>query len=90
MTRILVAGLANIETSLKVSGFPIRYSPVEYHFFEIQSTVSGVGFNISKALTCLGDGVIFLSLIGRDLSGRQVRASLLENKISRSLCDFRS
>jgi ribokinase len=81
MTRILVSGLANIETTLKVPGFPIRYTPVEYNFFDIQSTVSGVGFNIALALTRLGDEVVFLSLIGRDAGGRLVRLSLEDSRI---------
>ncbi len=66
MSQILVSGLINIETTLQVDGFPIPYFPVRYPFNRVSSTVSGVGFNIAKALTVLGDQVSFLSMIGDD------------------------
>lgn len=76
MSRILVSGLINVETTLQVDSFPIDYTPVRYPFFGVGSSVSGVGFNIAKALTTLGDAVNFLSLVGRDLPGALVRESL--------------
>ena len=85
MTQILVSGLINIETTLKVDSFPLEYEPVRYPFFGIQSTVSGVGYNIAKALTILGEKVAFLSLIGEDLAGGQVRRSLVDDGIDESL-----
>ncbi|HRF98849.1 MAG TPA: PfkB family carbohydrate kinase, partial [Aggregatilineales bacterium] len=66
MAQILVAGLINIETTLKIDSFPIPYNPVHYPFFGINSTVSGVGYNVAKALTTLGHEVNFLSLLGDD------------------------
>jgi len=44
--RILVTGLINIETTLRIEPFPLAYNPVNYPFFAIDSTVSGVGYNI--------------------------------------------
>ena len=82
MTKILVSGLINIETTLKVDSFPLTYEPVRYPFFGIKSTVSGVGYNIAKALTLLGDEVTFLSLIGQDLASEQVRLSLSREGIN--------
>jgi ribokinase len=76
MPRILVSGLINIETTLKVEGFPIPYFPVRYPFHGVNSSVSGVGFNIAKALTTLGEEVSFLSIIGADMAAQQVRAAL--------------
>lgn len=76
MARILVSGLINIETTLQVESFPIPYNPVNYPFFGIHSSVSGVGYNLAKALTLLGNRVTFLSLIGRDLAAKRVRDSL--------------
>lgn len=76
MTPILVAGLINIETTLRVEQFPIPYSPVRYPFFGINSGVSGVGYNVAKALTTLGDEIRFLSLTGRDPAGELVRSAL--------------
>ena len=73
MARILVSGHVNIETTLRVDGFPLDYFPVTYPFFGIDSTVAGVGFNIAKALHALGDEARLLTLVGRDFAGAQVR-----------------
>ena len=81
MSTILVSGLINIETTLRVDGFPLHYTPVHYPFFGVNATVSGVGYNIAKALTCLGDQVRFLSIIGRDAAEPQVRAELVADHI---------
>jgi acarbose 7IV-phosphotransferase len=72
MEKILVSGLINIETAVRVAGFPIHYAPVHYPFWGVRSTVSGVGYNIAKALTTLGQSIRFLSLIGSDLAGEMV------------------
>lgn len=76
MARILVSGLINIETTLAADGFPIHYSPVRYPFFGVRSTVSGVGYNVAKALTVLGDAVELLSVVGRDAPARLVSDAL--------------
>jgi sugar/nucleoside kinase (ribokinase family) len=82
MSRILVSGLINIETTLRIDGFPIQYIPVRYPFHGINVTVSGVGYNVAKALTRLGDDVRFLSIIGRDAAEMQIRAELFADGIS--------
>ena len=66
MKTILVSGLINIETTLRIDQFPLHYFPVTYPFHGVKSTLSGVGFNLAKALTILGNNVNFLSLIGKD------------------------
>lgn len=76
MSRILVSGLVNLETTVKVDDFPIPYFPVRYPFFGVRSEVSGVGYNVAKALRALGDAPLLLSLVAPDLAGRQVRDSL--------------
>ena len=81
MSRIFVAGLINMETTLAVDSFPIPYFPVRYPFFGIQTTVSGVGYNIAKALTTLGDTVHFASLIGKDDNAELVRKALERDNI---------
>jgi acarbose 7IV-phosphotransferase len=78
---ILVAGLINLETTLHVERFPLEYFPVRYPFFAIASSVSGVGFNLSKALGTLGHDVRLLSLIGNDATGRLVREELARAEI---------
>lgn len=74
--KILVSGLLNIETTVSVRGFPIPYYPIDYPFFGIRSAVSGVGFNIAKALAALGDDVSLVSYLGTDEEGRRVLREL--------------
>jgi sugar/nucleoside kinase (ribokinase family) len=81
MSRILVSGLINIETTLRVEGFPIPYFPVCYPFHGVNSTVSGVGYNLTKALVTLGNEVAFLSIIGEDVAAQQVCAALEADQI---------
>jgi acarbose 7IV-phosphotransferase len=81
MDPILVSGLINIETTLRVDGFPIPYSPVRYPFFGINSSIAGVGFNIAKALTTLGSPVSLLSLVGQDFAGELVIKTLRSSGI---------
>jgi sugar/nucleoside kinase (ribokinase family) len=76
LSHILVSGLINIETTVRVEAFPIEYSPVRYPFYGVNSTVSGVGYNIAKALRTLGDTVDLVSMIGEDASGTVVRLTL--------------
>lgn len=84
MATILIAGLINIETTLAIDGFPINYAPVRYPFFGVNSTVSGVGYNLAKALTRLGHTVRFLALIGNDAAGLLVRQALATDSIDAS------
>ena len=81
MAAILVSGLINIETTLRVDQFPIPYLPVRYSFNQIDATVSGVGYNIAKALTVLGNEVEFFSIIGEDPFGDWVKAELKKDGI---------
>lgn len=74
MKKILVSGLINIETTLRIDQFPLHYFPVTYPFYGVQSTLSGVGYNLAKALTILGNNVNFLSLIGKDFYEPIIRA----------------
>ena len=76
MKPILVSGLINLEITLRVEGFPIGYSPVRYPFSGVGSGVSGVGYNVAKALTILGSPVRLVSIVGRDPAGHLVRHSL--------------
>lgn len=76
MKRILVSGLISVETTVQVEAFPIHYSPVRYPFFGVSSAVSGVGYNISKALNMLGNSVRLLSMLGKDAAHLLVRRAL--------------
>lgn len=82
MAGFLVSGLINIETTLRIAEFPLVYNPVNYPFHGVQTSVSGVGYNVAKALTRLGHGVKFLSLIGTDeFAADVVRATLKKDEI---------
>ena len=76
MAHILVSGLLNVETSARIQGFPIDYFPIDYPFFGVKLSVSGVAFNLCSALTALGDPVRLASMTGPDLAGRLVRQEL--------------
>ncbi len=80
--KILISGLVNIETTLKISKFPIEYYPVNYPFFGIHSNVSGVAYNLSKALKTLGDEARLVSFIGNDEEGVRVLKKLEDDSIS--------
>lgn len=84
MNKIVVAGLINVETTVKIDSFPIEYSPIHFPFFGVQSQASGVGLNIGKALTTLGDEVKLFSMIGNDSSGIIVKNTLNECDIDTS------
>ena len=76
--NILVSGLLNTETTTAVRGFPIEYYPIDYAFFGVNTAVSGVAFNLAKALTTLGDRVRLTSMTGRDFAASYVRNALGE------------
>ncbi|OQY42959.1 MAG: carbohydrate kinase family protein [Anaerolineaceae bacterium 4572_78] len=82
MNSILVAGLINIETTLQIEMFPLNYNPANYPFFGINTSVSGVGYNVAKALTVLGHQVKFLSAIGTGMHAQLVREILKTDNIS--------
>jgi ribokinase len=66
LARLLVSGLINVETTVRIDGFPLSYAPVRYPFFGVNTTVSGVGYNLAKALHTLGDEIVLVSMVGRD------------------------
>ena len=64
--KVMVSGLINIETTLKIRKFPIEYYPIDYPFFCIKSNVSGVGYNVAKALLTLDNEIQLVSFMGND------------------------
>ena len=76
--KILVSGLLNTETTTAVRGFPIHYYPIDYPFFGVNTAVSGVAFNLAKALKTLGNEVRLTSMTGRDFSADYILHSLRE------------
>lgn len=82
MSKILVCGLVNMETTVFVSDFPVEYCPIDYNFFGVSSYPAGVGLNLSLAFNSLSDEVRLLSMVGEDSAGQVVRNVLIDNKIS--------
>lgn len=76
MSNILVSGLLNTETTTAVRGFPIQYYPIDYTFFGVNTAVSGVAFNIAKALRTLGDQIRLTSMTGSDFAAGYIRDAL--------------
>lgn len=76
MSRILVSGLVNTETTVKIRKFPVEYYPVDYPFFGVNTGVAGVAYNLSKALRALGDKVRLISMTGSDFGGEYVRKEI--------------
>lgn len=81
MKNILVSGNVNLETNVVIDHFPIDYYPVCYPFFGIQTNVGGVAYNVSKALSTLGENVSIISMLGTDKESKQILDTLEENKI---------
>lgn len=82
MKKILVSGLINTETTVKIKGFPIEYYPIDYPFFGISTRVSGVGYNIAKALCTLEDDIRLVSVIGQDIPSESIKKELTNLGIS--------
>lgn len=76
MKKILVSGLVNTETTVKVRKFPIDYYPIDYPFFGVNTAVSGVGYNLALALTTLGDEVQLHSMTGTDFPAAFIKQEL--------------
>jgi ribokinase len=78
MNSILVSGHIGIEITAKIDKFPIEYTPIEYEFYGVNTTVSSVGYNIVKAIRTLGGDPIFFSVTGNDIY-RDIIKNEIEN-----------
>ncbi len=73
---IVVAGVANVEVSVPVDGFPLAYAPVCYPQGRTRVRVAGVGFNVAAALAELGTPVRLATFVGADPLGAVVEGEL--------------
>lgn len=48
--RILVAGLLNVETSVRLDGFPVPYLPEDYPVDAVKTAALGVALNLPCSL----------------------------------------
>lgn len=76
MKNILISGLVNTETTVRVRQFPIHYYPIDYPFFGVGTDVSGVAYNIARAMRTLGDQVTLLSMTGSDFQSEYIKHEL--------------
>lgn len=82
MKTVLVSGLINMETTVRVRQFPVAYYPIDYSFFGVHTAVSGVAYNIAKALHTLEDEVNLLTMTGKDFPAEYIRSELKAAGIS--------
>lgn len=87
MSKIFVSGLVNIEVTCSINNFPIEYCPIEYNFHGVNVGVAGVGYNIAKAMTALGDEVDIATIIGNDLMGKTITSEFESCGINTSLME---
>ena len=66
MSKILISGLVNTETTTRIRKFPIG----------INTAVSGVAYNIALAMKTLGDDVRLLSMTGEDFAASYISHQL--------------
>ena len=81
--KFFVSGLVNVETNLRIRSFPVAYYPIDYPFFGIESSISGVGYNLATAAKTLGSEVELCSIVGNDNEGQRVAKALDDSGISR-------
>lgn len=76
MAKILVSGLINTETTVRIKQFPIEYFPIDYPFFGVNTRVSGVAYNLVKALKTLDDDVKLVTMTGWDFGGDYIQSEV--------------
>ncbi|HYP20923.1 MAG TPA: carbohydrate kinase family protein [Chloroflexia bacterium] len=76
MSRLLVQGNVNLETTLRIPTFPIPYQSAQFVPHAVDIGVSGVGYNLAKALSVLGDEVVLAAILGRDTAAATIRKQL--------------
>ena len=74
--QIYVSGMINFEADLKVNNFPIRYYPIDYPFFDIDTFIGGTGYNIAMALKNFNNNVTISGFVGKDKTGKLILEDL--------------
>lgn len=82
MSKIFIIGLTNVEVTCPINEFPIEYSPINFMEFGISSTVSGVGYNLTKAFKTLGDEVNLCTMVGLDANGQVITEEIEKLEIA--------
>ena len=66
MSSIVIAGITQIESIVKVAEIPIGYAPFTPAPDTIFTAAGGDAFNMSLAMSWLGDKVEFMTVVGKD------------------------
>lgn len=66
MSRIVIAGITQIESIVKVAEIPVAYAPFTPAPDTIFTAPGGDAFNMSLAMSWLGDKVEFMTVVGKD------------------------
>jgi sugar/nucleoside kinase (ribokinase family) len=72
--KAVVVGIANVQTSVPVDGFPVPYTPARYLPGRLDTVIGGVGFTVAAALAGLGDTVRLCAPLGDDVLAAQIEA----------------
>lgn len=80
--KIYVSGMLNFEATLKVDNFPIYYYPIDYPFFDIDTSIAGPAYNITMALTNFNNDVTISGFVGKDRIGKLILEDLQNKKLS--------
>lgn len=81
--RALVVGNVNLETSLKLDTFPLPEAS-SYQPGGLELGISGVGYNVARALQTLGTPVRFASVVGPGTVGSFIQAELERQRFDTS------
>ncbi|MBX3730115.1 MAG: carbohydrate kinase family protein [Candidatus Sumerlaeia bacterium] len=73
---LLVAGIVNIETSVRVGEFPVAYAKSRFAFHGVTDRLGGVGHNVAVTAAGLGQPVRLATMIGKDVAGEAIAARL--------------
>ena len=66
MSNIVIAGITQIESIVKVKEIPVSYAPFTPAPDTIFTAPGGDAYNMSLAMSWLGDRVEFMTVVGRD------------------------
>lgn len=73
---ILVAGIVNIETTVRIEHFPIEYAKSRFTFHGITDRLGGVGYNVAAGLARAVCPVRLAAMTGPDLAGGMITQAL--------------
>jgi ribokinase len=74
--KVVVAGITNLETRVRIENFPLDYAKSRFAFDGITDRPGGVGYNVASSLAGLGTSVELATMLGDDVVGAVLKQSL--------------